>query len=301
MFTIEGGSGSSQAETAHDADFRVISPEFFQTMRIRLLRGRGFSESDNATGERVVIINQTMAKMFWPNQDPIGQRIWIGKPMGPEWTEPSPREIVGVVGDIHGASLASAPDPTMYLPYAQRPIVEAYFVIRTRQSPTATLPEIRNAMNQVDPDLPLAQLKTMDQVLSASVTDWRFRTILLALFGALAVFIAAIGIYGVISYSVAQRTHEIGVRIALGAARRDVVKLVVGQGRRLALWGIVIGLVGAWALTRFLTSLLFGVKPTDPLTFVGVCLALSAVAALASYLPARRATRVDPMVALRYE
>ena len=301
LFTIEGGSGSSQAETAHDADFRVISPEFFQTMRIRLLRGRGFSESDNATGERVVIINQTMAKMFWPNQDPIGQRIWIGKPMGPEWTEPSPREIVGVVGDIHGASLASAPDPTMYLPYAQRPIVEAYFVIRTRQSPTATLPEIRNAMNQVDPDLPLAQLKTMDQVLSASVTDWRFRTILLALFGALAVFIAAIGIYGVISYSVAQRTHEIGVRIALGAARRDVVKLVVGQGRRLALWGIVIGLVGAWALTRFLTSLLFGVKPTDPLTFVGVCLALSAVAALASYLPARRATRVDPMVALRYE
>jgi putative ABC transport system permease protein len=270
-------------------------------MRIPILRGRGFSESDNAGAEPVVIINQTMAKMFWPNQEPISQHIWIGKPMGPEWTEPGPREIVGVVSDIHGASLASAPEPTMYLPYAQRPIVEMYFVIRTRQSPMAALPDIRSAMNQVDPDLPLAQVKTMEQVLSLSVTDWRFRTVLLALFGALAVFIAAIGIYGVISYSVAQRTHEMGVRMALGAARRDVMKLVVGQGLRLALAGIAIGLAGALALTRFLASLLFEVKPTDPLTFVGVCLTLTVVAVLASYLPARRATKVDPMVALRYE
>jgi predicted permease len=301
LFTIEGGSGLRQSDVALDADYRAISPQFFPTLRIPLLRGRGFSESDNAAGEPVVIINQTMAKMFWPNQDPIGQHIWIGKPMGPEWTEPRPREIVGVVGDIHGESLASAPNPTMYLPYAQRPIVEMSFVVRTRQSPMAAVPDIRNAIRQVDPDLPLAQLKTMDQVLSASVTDWRFRTILLTLSGALAVFIAAIGIYGVISYSVAQRTHEMGVRMALGAARRDVVKLVVGQGLRLALAGIAIGLVGAFALTRFLTSLLFVVKPTDPLTFVGVCLILTIVAVLASYLPARRATRVDPMVALRYE
>jgi putative ABC transport system permease protein len=301
LFTIEGGSGPKQTETAHGAVFRVVSPEFFQTMRIPILRGRGFSESDNAGAEPVVIINQTMAKMFWPNQEPISQHIWIGKPMGPEWTEPGPREIVGVVGDIHGASLASAPDPTMYLPYAQRPIVEMYFVIRTRQSPKVTAPEIRNAMHQVDRDLPLAQWQTMEQVLSASVTDWRFRTILLGSFGALAVFIAAIGIYGVISYSVAQRTHEMGVRMALGAARGDVMRLVVGQGLRLALAGIAIGLVGATALTRFLASLLFGVKPTDPLTFVGVSLALAVVAVLASYLPARRATRVDPIVALRYE
>jgi len=301
LFTIEGGSGPKQTGTAHDADYRVVSPEFFQTMRIPILRGRGFSESDNAGAEPVVIINQTMAKRFWPNQEPISQHIWIGKPMGPEWTEPGPREIVGVVGDIHGASLATAPEPTMYLPYAQRPIVEMHFVIRTRQSPMAALPDIRSAMNQVDPDLPLAQVKTMEQVLSLSVTDWRFRTVLLALFGALAVFIAGIGIYGVISYSVAQRTHEMGVRMALGAARRDVMKLVVGQGLTLALAGIAIGLVGALALTRFLASLLFGVKPTDPLTFVGVCLTLTVVAVLASYLPARRATKVDPMVALRYE
>ena len=301
LFTIEGTSGLAQPEAAFDADFRAISPEFFQTMRIPLLRGRGFSPSDNAGGAPVVIINQTMARMFWPNQEPIGRRLWIGKPMGPEWTEPSPREIVGVVGDIHGESLAGAPDPTMYLPYAQRPIVQAYFVIRTRQSPQAAVPQIRQAMDQVDPDLPLAQLKTMEQVLSDSVTDWRFRTILLVVFGGLALFIAAVGIYGVISYSVAQRTQEIGVRIALGAQPTDVLKTVVGQGFRLTLVGVGTGIVGALALTRFLSNLLYGVKPTDPFTFTVVSLVLAAVALLACYLPARRASKVDPMVALRHE
>jgi putative ABC transport system permease protein len=188
------------------------------------------------------------------------------------------------------------------MPYAQRPQDdEAFFVLRTLQAPLASLPDVRSAMRGVDANLPLAEIRTMEQVLSASLTDWRFRAILLGAFGSLALFISTIGIYGVISYSVAQRTHEMGVRMALGAARRDVLKLVVGQGLRLALAGIAIGLVGALALTRFLASLLFGVKPTDPLTFVGVCLILAVVAVLASYLPARRATRVDPMVALRYE
>jgi putative ABC transport system permease protein len=301
LFTIEGGSGLTPPEAVLDADFRAVSPEFFQTMRIPFLRGRGFSAPDNAGAQPVVIINQTMARMFWPNQDPIGRRLWIGKPMGPEWTEPSPREIVGVVGDIHGESLASAPDPTMYLPYAQRPIVEAYFVIRTRQSPSAAVPQIRRAMHEVDPDLPLAELKTMDDVLSNSVTDWRFRTMLLALFGGLAVFIAAIGLYGVISYSVAQRTQEFGVRMALGAQRTDVLKMVVGQGLKLTLMGVGAGIVGALALTRFMSSLLYGVKPTDPVTFIAVSLFLTVVALLAGFLPARRATKVDPMVALRNE
>jgi len=301
LFTIEGGSGLKLPEAVLDADFRAVSPEFFQTLRIPLLRGRAFSEADNASGAPVVIINQTMARMFWPDEDPIGQRIWIGKPMGPEWTEPSPREIVGIVGDIHGASLAIVPDPTMYLTYAQRPIVQAYFVIRTRQSPMAAVPEFRNAMHDVDSDLPLAQVKTMEQVLLDSVTDWRFRTILLALFGGLAMFIAAIGIYGVISYSVAQRTHEIGIRMALGARREEVLKLVVGQGLKLALIGVAIGIAGALALTRLLSSLLYGVKPTDPPTFIAVSLILTAVALAACYIPAHRATKVDPMVALRYE
>ena len=263
--------------------------------------GRGFSGSDNASGAPVVIINRAMARMFWPNQNPIGQRIWIGKPMGPEWTEPSTREIVGVVGDIHGESLASAPEPTMYLPYAQRPIVEAYFVVRTRHSPLAAVPEVRDAMRQVGPDVAIARVRTMEQVLSASMTNWRFRTILLALFGALAVFIAAIGIYGVISYSVAQRTHEIGVRMALGARRTDVLKLVIGHGFTLTLTGVAIGIIGALTLTRFLSNLLYGVKPSDPITFIAVSVILTAVALLASYIPARRATKVDPMVALRYE
>jgi predicted permease len=301
LLTKEGGSGSSQPGTTLDANYRVISPGFFQTMRIPLLRGRPFSASDDSNGQPVVVINQAMARMFWPNEEPIGQRIWIGKPMGPEWTEPNAREIVGIVGDVREASLASPPEPTMYIPYAQRPASQAYFVIRTRQTPLAAVPEIRSAMRQVNPGVPLAQVKTMGQVLSVSVTDWRFRTILLVVFGGLALFIAAIGIYGVISYSVAQRTQEIGVRMALGAQRTDVLKVVVGQGFKLTLTGVGTGIVGALAMTRFLSSLLYGVKPTDPFTFIAVSLILTGVALLACYLPARRATKVDPMVALRYE
>src|SRR5207249_5027218 len=247
---IEGGLGAVQPGTTLDANYRVVSPEFFQALRIPLLRGRAFSKSDDANGEPVVVINQAMARMFWRNEEPIAQRIWIGKPMGPEWAERSPREIVGIVGDIREASLATPPEPTMYIPYAQRPATQVHFVIRTRQTPMATVPQIRNAMRQVDSDVPLAQMKTMEDVLSHSVTDWRFRTILLGLFGTLALFIAAIGIYGVISYSVAQRTHEIGIRIALGARREEVLKLVVGQGLKLTLIGVGIGIVGAVAVTR---------------------------------------------------
>jgi predicted permease len=301
LFSIEGAS-SQQSSEILGAVYRVITPGYFETMRIPVLRGRAFSDSDNSGSQPVVVINQTMAKKYWPNQDAIGQSIWVGKPMGPANAEPAAREIIGIVRDIHEMTLAEPPVPTMYMPYAQRPQDdEAFFVLRTLQTPLASLPDVRSAMRGVDANLPLAEIRTMEQVLSASLTDWRFDAILLGAFGSLALIISTIGIYGVISYSVAQRTHEMGVRMALGAARRDVVKLVVGQGLRLAVAGIAIGLVGAWALTRFLASLLFGVKPTDPLTFVGVCLILAVVAVLASYLPARRATRVDPMVALRYE
>jgi predicted permease len=301
LFSIEGGS-SQQSSEILGAEFRSIDPGYFHTMRIPVLRGRAFSDSDNIGSEPVVVINQTMAKRFWPREDPIGERIWVGKPMGPANAEPAPREIIGIVRDIHEMTLAEPPVPTLYMPYAQRPQEDgAFFVLRTIQTPLASLPDVRSALRGVDADLPLAEIRTMEQVLSTSLADWRFHAILLGAFGGLALFISTIGIYGVISYSVAQRTHEMGVRMALGAARGDVVKLVVGQGLRLALAGIAIGLVGAWALTRFLASLLFGVKPTDPLTFAAVCLILTAVALLASYLPARRATRVDPMVALRYE
>ncbi len=300
LFTIEGPTPAQQSGVL-DADFRATTPEFFEAMRIPLKRGREFLAADNSASAQVAIINQAMARMFFGEQDPIGQRIWIGKPMGPEWTEPVPREIVGVVGDIHGESLAGAPDPTIYVPYAQRPIVQAYFLIRTRQNPLASIPEIRKAMREVDADLPLAELKTMKEIISASLTEWRFRSFLLAAFGAVAVAIAIIGVYGVMSYSVAERTHEIGVRMALGAGRREVLKLVVGQGLKLTLAGVAIGLGAAEALTRLLAGLLFGVKAGDPLTFSVVSVILTAVALAACYLPARRATEIDPLTALRHE
>lgn len=280
----------------------MIDPGYFPAMRIPVLRGRMFSEADRAGAEPVVVINQTMAKMYWPRQDPIGQRIWVGKPMGPAEAEPAPREIVGIASDIHEMTLATPPDPTMYLPYAQRPQDgDAFFVVRTRQAPLASLPNVRSTMQGVDADLPLAEIKTMEQVLSASLTDWRFHAILLGAFASLALFISTIGIYGVIAYSVAQRTHEIGVRMALGAEQGDILKLVIRQGFRLALIGVGIGLVVAFALTRLIASLLYGVKPADPVTFSAVSLMLVGVALLATYLPARRATKVEPMEALRYE
>ncbi len=302
LFDIEARSEARQPGEPLDADFRVISPAYFEALRIPLVRGRAFSASDSASAEPVAIINQVMASTYWPSQDPIGEYIWIGKPMGPANAEPGPRRIVGIVSDIHETTLAEPPTPTMYMPYAQRPKDnEACFVIRTLQTPLASVPEVRRAVQEVDPDLPLAEIKTMAQVLSTSLTDWRFHAILLGAFGSVALFIAAIGIYGVVSYSVAQRTHEIGVRVALGAERNDVLKLVVGQGAKLTMVGVAIGTAGALALTRSLASILYGVKPTDPLTFVLVPLLLIAVALLASYIPARRATKVDPMVALRYE
>ena len=302
LFSIEGRSDAAQPGTPLGAEFRVISPAYFDALRILLARGRALSASDRATAEPVAVINHAMATTYWPGQDPIGQYIWIGKPMGPANTEPTPRRIVGVVSDIHEMSLAQPPVETVYMSYAQRPQEsEAYFVVRTSQSPLASVAEVRRAIQGIDPDVPLAETTTMEQVLSASLTDWRFHAILLGAFGALGLFIAAIGIYGVISYSVAQRTHEMGVRLALGAEPGDMLRLVVGQGARLALAGVMIGTAGALALTRSLSSMLYGVKPTDPLTFVLVSLLLMAVALFASYIPARRATKVHPMVALRYE
>jgi putative ABC transport system permease protein len=302
LFSIEGRPESPRPGMQFGANFRVISPAYFDALRIPILRGRAFSKSDNARAGQVAVINQVMARTYWPGQDPIGQQIWIGKPMGPANAEPAPRRIVGIVSDIREISLAEPPSETVYMPFAQRPQDnEAAVIVRTRQAPLAFVPDVRHAIQGMDPDLPLAGIGTMDQVLSASLADWRFHAILLGAFGSLALLIAAIGIYGVISYYVTQRTHEIGMRMALGAKRGDVLKLVVGQGFKLALAGVGIGLVGAFALTRLLTNLLYGVKPTDPMTFANVSALLIAVSLTACYIPARRATKFDPMVALRYE
>jgi predicted permease len=278
-------------------------------MHIPLLTGRYFTEGDSEHSQPVVIINQTMARQFWPKSDPVGQQFVIGKPMGPDWTEPS-RVIVGVVGDVRESSLSELAPPEMFVPYGQVPAhveallvreISAHWVVRAKGSPLSVAAEAKQAVLQVDPDEPIAQVQSMDAVLSASLGHWRFNMTLLAAFAALALVLASVGIYGVLSYSVSRRVREIGIRMALGAGRREVMKLVVGEGMATALIGIAAGLAAAVALTRLLASMLYGVRPTDPMTFLASALLLAAVSLLASYIPARRATKVDPMAALRHE
>lgn len=306
LFSIAGGTAARASGRIGDANYRIVSPGFFDTMRIPLMRGRTFSDSDNAGSELVVIVSEAMAKMYWPNQDLIGRRIWVGKPMGPAFTEARPREIVGVVGSVRESSLASAPDPAMYISYAQAPRWDptsrnGSFVVRTRGTALSAVPEIRGAIGAIDAQLPLTDIQSMKEVVSSSLGGWRFRAILLTTFAGLALLIAAIGIYGLMWYAVSRKTHEIGIRMALGAQKSDLLRLVIWNGIKLALVGIGIGIAAALALTRLLASMLYGVKPTDPLTFIAVSLILIGVALLACYIPTRRATKVDPMVALRYE
>jgi putative ABC transport system permease protein len=252
----------------------------------------------------VVLINQAMAKQIWSDSDPIGQHIWFGKPIGPASMEPAPRRIVGIVGDVNEDSLAQQEaEPIMYVPYAQTngPANSATFVIRTAQDPHELGPAVRDVLRKLAPDLPLKAPKTMDELIGDSLVKYRFPAILISLFGGIALVIAAVGVYGVISYSVAQSTHEIGIRVALGASRGRILRMTLGHGLRLAAIGAVVGLVASHWLTQFLRELLFGITPSDPLTLAGATLALLAVAFVACWIPARRATRVDPLVALRYE
>ncbi len=300
LFTIEGDP--SKENEKYDADFRFVNPDYFRVLGVPLMRGRGISAADTANSEQVVLINQTLAQKLWPGRDPIGQRIWFGKGMG-AGAEPGPRMIVGIVGDIRDVSLAEPAEETMYIPFAQNHDEEsdATFILRSGQYPRALIPTVRNSIHESAPNLPLSAVQTMDDAISASLTGQRFATTLLVLFGAMALLIATVGVYGVISYSVAQRTHEIGIRVALGASRSRVLAMILGQGVRLAVVGIAAGLIASFWLTRLLSDLLYGVKPTDPATFAGVALILMAVALAACWIPARRATRADPMVALRYE
>jgi predicted permease len=300
LFTIEGDP--AKENESHDAEFRFVSPNYFRVLGVQLVRGREISAADTTTSEPVVFINQAMAKEFWHGQDPLGQRIWFGKGTGSS-AEPAPRTIAGIVGDVRDMSLAEAPEPTMYIPFAQGHggVSDATFILHANQDPRALIPAIRTIIHESAPNVPLSSLQTMDDAISSSLTSQRFATTLLVIFGAMALLIATVGVYGVVSYSVAQRTHEIGIRVALGASRGRVLGMILGQGLRLAVVGIAAGLVASFWLTKLLSDLLYGIKPTDPVTFVGVALALIAVALAACWIPARRATRVDPMVALRYE
>jgi putative ABC transport system permease protein len=277
------------------ASFRAVSQDYFRTMRIPLLKGRWFDDHDTAETQPVVVINETMAHQISPNyEEVLGKRIKHG-------FKNQIAEVVGVIGDVKYAGLDQQTKPEMYAPFAQRAWPFMRIVARSKSDPALVAATIREAVKAIDKDQPVDKVTTMSSVVSASIVGRSFYMQLLGTFGALAFILAAIGIYGVVSFSVAQRTREIGIRVALGARRGDVLGLVLKEALRLTALGVGLGLIGAFAATRVLRSLLFEVKPTDPATFICLSLLLTLVALLASYIPARRATKVDPLVALRYE
>lgn len=273
---------------------QTFTPGYTEALRIPVLHGRTFTEHDGAQDHRVALVNETAVRRFWPRQNPIGKRIWLGR-------QTDPVEVVGVVGDVHNVGLASDPQPEIYLPYAQLPWAFMNLIVRTEGDPRRLAAAVRGRVLAVDRDQPVTQVRTMDEVLDAAAAQPRFTTSLLGALSGTALLLAVVGIYGVIAYSVAERTGEMGVRIALGAGRGDILRLVLRQGLGMALGGIAIGLAASLAATRLLTSQLYHVSATDPPAFAGSAALFVAVALLASYVPARRAMRVDPMLALRQE
>jgi predicted permease len=284
---------------APDTNYCFVEPGYFQTLRIPLIKGRDFTWHDTLKTIPVVIINESLVKQFFAGEDPIGKHL--NAHIGNGYTKSPMREIVGVVRDVKNHGLSASPGSQVYVPLAQSPLDVMTFVVRMATDPTSLAAAARTQIKALDKDLPLFGVETLNEYVDQTLAPPRFVALLLGIFGCIALLLAMVGIYGVVSYSVSQRTHEIGLRMALGAERRGVLKLVIGQGLKLTLIGVTIGVGGALALTRFLSSMLFGVKPTDPLTFIAVSLILIAVALVACYIPARRAAKVDPMVALRYE
>ncbi len=293
-FTIEGRAPLSPSEVL-TANYRAISPHYFRTMHIPLLKGRDFTEQDTEDSPGAVIISESMTRRYWPDEDPVGKHIVVnfGKPIS--------REIVGVVGDVKHSTLDAESGAEMYIPYPQTPWAAMYLVARTASVPQNFAPIIRDEILAVDKDQSVARVKTMEQIVSESVSQRRLSMLLLILFAGLALVLAAVGIYGVMAYSVSQRRHEIGIRLALGAQQINVIKLIVRQAMGMALVGVSLGLAAAFLLTRVMSSMLYGVSATDPITFVAVSLIMGGVALLACYVPARQATKVDPIIALRYE
>ena len=295
-YSIEGQPPLNAAERPR-AFLRNVSPNYFEAMGIPLRKGRGFTESDNANAPAATIINETAARKFWPNEEPLGKRFKRGSvdSQNPWLT------VVGVIGAVSHSSLQVASQPEVYLPFQQNPGLNLTLVARTSSDPKAFAGAVRREVSAMDNDLPVSNIKFMDEIVGKSVAQPRVYALLLGIFAGLALILAAIGIYGVISYSVTQRTHEIGIRMALGAQTRDVLALIIKQGMALALVGIFLGLLVSLALTRVLASQLYGVSSTDPVTYSAISLLLMFVALIACYIPAQRATKVDPMIAVRYE
>jgi putative ABC transport system permease protein len=307
-FDVVGRPKGNKRSTGGGGYFPV-SWSYFDTFRVPILRGRSFNEHDDGSGPGVVIINEAMAKKFWPNGDPLADRLLIGADMGPVFAEP-PRQIIGVAGDMRDDGLDQDPSPTMYIPIAQMPdkvtalnsrVTPLWWIVRSRVEPHSLVKAISAALREASGGLPVAHVRTMDEISVSTISRQRFDMFLLTIFGSSALLMAAIGIYGLMAYSVQQRTQELGIRMALGAQASGIRNMVIRQGMVLALVGVVIGIGGAFWLTRFLAGFLFGVRAWDPTAFVVTPLLLSAVALLAVSIPAYRATRVDPMVALRFE
>jgi putative ABC transport system permease protein len=298
-FTIEG---QAVGEQSLSANFNPVSPDYFGAVGAQLLRGRLFTASDDQDHPGVIIVNEAFVRRFFPHEDALGRRI---RPSPPAriWGDQRPAsfEIVGIARDIKSAGLKAEAEPTYYVPASQSPLQDMTILVRTEGDPSDLVPALRSTVTSIDPNQPIATVNTMEKIVSDSIAQPRLHMVLMGLFGALALLLAAVGIYGLLSFSVTQRTQEIGIRMALGATWQDVMTLVLKNGMALVVIGELLGLAGAFALTRLMRGLLFGVGTTDGFVFVVVVIVLSVVAFAACYIPARRATKVDPLAALRCE
>jgi putative ABC transport system permease protein len=288
IIKVAGRTPSEKVERL--IDFRVVTPGYFKAIGMTLLRGRDFTAADNEHSPKVVIINEALARQFFPNKDVIGQRFGLGEQI-----------IVGIVGDARDDNLDKAPAPGFYAPFAQDPMDGMGVVLRSTVEPEALIASVHTMMKELYPAQPILKFKTMEQRIYERTSAKRIMTVVMGVFAGIALLLAGMGLYGVMSYSVSQHTHEIGIRLALGAQRRNILRLILGQGLVLTLAGMALGMAGALALTRFMISLLYGTSPTDALTFILSSSTLVGAAILACWLPARKATKVDPMVTLRAE
>ena len=296
-FFIEGRPAPPPGQRL-TAWYSIVAPNFHETMRIRLLRGRTFSEQDTKTKAAVIVVNETLAKRYWPNEDPLGKRIAFGSPGKPN---PAWREIIGVVGNVKYFGLDEEQPPALYLAMAQAPQRGMTIVVRTSVPPLSLASGVREKIAALQPNLAIPAFATMDEAVASAADQPRLLSVLTGVFALMALLLAGVGLYGVMAYMVQERTQEMGIRLAIGARPSEVLRMVLAQGIKLALVGVAVGLAAALALTKVLASLLFEVSDRDPVTFLSVALLLVGVAFAASYFPARRAMRVDPIVALRYE